>query len=161
MELHTLKPAPGAIKKRKRIGRGQGSGKGGTATKGHNGAQSRSGYKTNPHREGGQMPLQRRIPKFGFTNPNRKTNQIVTLTQIENIAKQIAKQYKAAKQHKAIEITPALLLEKGIIQKGKPYKILNKGTLNTKVNIIASQYAASVKAVVEEKGGTISKPTNP
>ena len=117
MKLHNLKPAEGSTKNRKRIARGQGSGHGGTATRGHNGAKSRSGYSTKIGFEGGQMPLQRRVPKFGFTNINRVEYKGINLDAIQTLID--AKKVK--------EITPEILIENGLISKNDLVKILGRG----------------------------------
>ncbi len=147
MELHTLKPAKGSIQKRKRIGRGQGSGKGGTATKGHKGAQSRSGYKTKAHFEGGQMPLQRRVPKFGFKNPNRIAYKPINLDTLQ----------KLSQKTNITTIDQATLQAHSIISK-QPYKILSNGKeqLKEKLSVAAHAFSARAKASIEKLGGTIT-----
>ena len=146
MELHTLKPAKGSIQKSKRVGRGQGSGKGGTSTKGHNGAQSRSGYKTKAHFEGGQMPLQRRVPKFGFTNPNRIAYKPINLATLQLLSEKI----------KATTIDLATLQANGLAGK-QPYKILSKGkeVFKTKLSVTAHAFSAEAKATIEKLGGIV------
>ncbi len=143
MELHNLKPAEGATKSDKRIGRGQGSGHGGTSTRGHKGAKSRSGYSRKIGFEGGQMPLQRRVPKFGFKNPNRKEYRAINLDMIQTLA--------AAK--KLDTITFDTLVENGIAGKHDLVKILGGGTLEVKVNVSAHKFSASAKAAIEAQGG--------
>ena len=133
MNLSNLKPAEGAVKKEKRIGRGQGSGHGGTSTRGHKGAKSRSGYKTKIGFEGGQMPLQRRVPKFGFKNINRVEYKAVNLAILQNLA-----------ENKGItEISFDVLRENGIISKNDLVKILGNGELKTKINVTAHKFSTA------------------
>jgi len=147
MNLHNLKPAEGAVKKVKRIGRGQGSGHGGTSTRGHKGAKSRSGYKTKIGFEGGQMPLQRRVPKFGFKNINRVEYKGVNLSTIQYLI-----------DNKNItEINFDVLKENGIISRNDLIKILGKGELTAKVNILAHKFSATAKAAIESQGGTCTE----
>ena len=117
MKLHTLKPAEGSTKSKKRVGRGQGSGHGGTSTRGHKGAKSRSGYKTKIGFEGGQMPLQRRVPKFGFKNINRVEYKGINLDTIQTLVE----------KSKPKSITPELLVESGLANKKDLIKILGRG----------------------------------
>src|SRR5690606_27139933 len=119
MELHNLKPAEGATKKRKRIARGQGSGHGGTATRGHKGAKSRSGYKERRHFEGGQMPLQMRLPKIGFKNPNRVEYKAINLDYIQSFAE----------LNELKEVTIAHLYDARVIKKNEKVKVLNRGEI--------------------------------
>lgn len=142
MNLHTLHPHPLATHRTKRIARGQGSGKGGTATRGHKGAKSRSGYKTNPHREGGQMPLQRRLPKFGFKNPNRNPHIPISLTTLQRYADQ-----------GQTTITATFIREKHRLGTKQTYKILNTGALKTKVDVEAAAFSATAKKAIEALGG--------
>ena len=144
MDLSNLKPAEGSTKARKRIGRGQGSGKGGTATRGHKGAKSRSGYSKKVGFEGGQMPLQRRVPKFGFTNINRVEYKGVNLDTLQMLAE----------KHKIAEISIETLLDNGIVSKTDNVKILGRGELSAKVTVKANAFSASAKAAIEAKGGT-------
>lgn len=147
MNLSNLKPAEGAVKKEKRIGRGQGSGHGGTSTRGHKGAKSRSGYKTKIGFEGGQMPLQRRVPKFGFKNINRVEYKAVNLAILQNLA-----------ENKNItDITFDVLKENGIISKNDLVKILGNGELKTKINVTAHKFSAAAKASIEAQGGSCSE----
>lgn len=147
MNLSNLKPAEGAVKKEKRIGRGQGSGHGGTSTRGHKGAKSRSGYKTKIGFEGGQMPLQRRVPKFGFKNINRTEYKAVNLLILQNLA-----------ENKNItEITFDVLKDNGIVSKNDLVKVLGNGELKTKINVSAHKFSASAKASIEAQGGTCSE----
>ncbi|MFL3660490.1 MAG: 50S ribosomal protein L15 [Polaribacter sp.] len=144
MSLHNLTPAEGSIKKGKRIARGEGSGKGGTATRGHNGQKSRSGYSKKIGFEGGQMPLQRRVPKFGFTNINRKEYQGINLDKIQALVD-------------SGKITDTLSLETLIIHrlagKNDLVKILGNGELKAKLNITVHKFTATAKAAIEAAGG--------
>lgn len=144
MNLHNLTPAEGAVKNRKRIGRGQGSGHGGTSTRGHKGAKSRSGYKSKIGFEGGQMPLQRRVPKFGFKNINRVEYKGINLDSIQ----------KLVDATKLSEITLAILAEKGLVSKNDNVKILGRGELKAKVKITAHAFSATAKAAIEAAGGS-------
>ena len=147
MDLHNLKPAEGAVKKVKRIGRGQGSGHGGTSTRGHKGAKSRSGYKTKIGFEGGQMPLQRRVPKFGFKNINRVEYKGVNLSTIQYLID----------NKNVSEINFDVLKENGIISRNDLVKILGNGELTSKINITAHKFSATAKAAIEAQGGTCSE----
>ena len=147
MELHRLKFAPGAKAKRKRIGRGEGSGRGGTATKGHKGAQSRSGYKTRPHREGGQTPLQRRLPKVGFKNPNRHSYIVLTLLQLEKLW---------TKRGEKQKLTRDVLIANRYVRKEERYKVLSSGKLSKPIHVAAHAISKSAQKELEEKGGTIT-----
>lgn len=144
MDLSNLKPAEGSIKKRKRIGRGQGSGRGGTSTRGHKGAQSRSGYSRKTGFEGGQMPLQRRVPKFGFKNLNRKEYRGINLDVLQTLAE----------THKVNSIDHNTLIEHGLASKKDMVKILGRGELKSKVDIKAHAFSASAKSAIESLGGT-------
>tara|TARA_B110000014_G_C20122842_1_gene595905 strand:- start:3630 stop:4082 length:453 start_codon:yes stop_codon:yes gene_type:complete len=146
MKLHELKPAEGSTKNKKRTGRGQGSGKGGTSTKGHNGAKSRSGYKTKIGFEGGQMPLQRRVPKFGFKNINRVEYKGINLDSIQNLIDN---------SKKIGDINPEILIENGLANKKDLVKILGRGELKSKINIKAHGFSATAKAAIEKLGGTV------
>ena len=146
MKLHELKPAEGSTKNKKRVGRGQGSGKGGTSTRGHKGAKSRSGYKTKIGFEGGQMPLQRRVPKFGFKNINRLEYKGINLDTIQNLIDN---------SKKLVDLNPEILIENGLANKKDLVKILGRGELKSKVNIKAHGFSASAKAAIEKLGGTI------
>ena len=147
MKLHTLKPAEGSIKTRKRIGRGQGSGRGGTSTKGHKGAKSRSGYKTKLGFEGGQMPLQRRVPKFGFTNHNRVAYQAVNLDIIQELASKL----------NTDTIDFDVLYQNGLVSKKDLVKVLGRGELTSKLNVSAHSFSVSATAAIEKVGGTVNK----
>jgi large subunit ribosomal protein L15 len=144
MKLNTLKPAQGSVRRNKRIGRGEGSGWGMTAGRGEKGAKSRSGHKKRAWFEGGQMPLQRRLPKFGFTNINRKPYQIVNVSALEKVADQK-------------EITVETLYEKGLVRKKNiPVKILGNGELKSKVNIKINAISKSAREKIEKLGGTVT-----
>ena len=143
MQLNMLKPAFGAVKDRKRVGRGQGSGKGGTATKGHKGAQSRSGYKRKRGFEGGQLPLQRRLPRYGFKNPTRVVYKAINLEVVQ----------KLAEREKLALIDASILVKHGLIGKHNCYKILGNGTLKEKVDVCAYAFSASARAAIEKMGG--------
>ncbi|MCB0505169.1 MAG: 50S ribosomal protein L15 [Cyclobacteriaceae bacterium] len=143
MKLHTLKPAEGSVKGKKRIGRGQGSGKGGTSTRGHKGAKSRSGYSRKVGFEGGQMPLQRRLPKFGFTNPNRVEYKAVNLDTIQQLAEST----------KAKKVDVALLVENGLVGKNDLVKVLGRGELKAKVEVTAHKFSESAVKAIEAAGG--------
>ena len=146
MKLHTLKPAEGSTKDNKRLGRGHGSGKGGTSTRGHKGAKSRSGYSKKVGFEGGQMPLQRRVPKFGFNNPNKITYKAINLSTIEELI--------AKTGDKAINLE--VLKNNGLISKKDQVKILGRGELKTKVDVSAHAFSESAKKAIEGKGGTVT-----
>jgi large subunit ribosomal protein L15 len=145
MKLNNLSPAEGSVKKTKRIGRGQGSGHGGTSTRGHKGAKSRSGYKHKIGFEGGQMPLQRRVPKFGFKNVNRVEYKGVNLDSIQTLVDSA----------KVAEINPAILAEHGLVSKNDNVKILGRGVLKAKLKITAHAFSASAKTAVENAGGSV------
>ena len=148
MELSNLSPNEGSVKsKKKRIGRGQGSGKGGTATRGHKGAKSRSGYSRKLGFEGGQMPLQRRVPKFGFKNINRKEYQAVNLD-----ALQLLVDNKKVKK-KIIDINT--LIENRLVGKNDLVKILGRGELNSPVKVEAHKFSETSKKAIEKAGGEI------
>ncbi len=144
MNLSTLKPANGSVKSCKRIGRGQGSGKGGTSTRGHKGAKSRSGYSRKVGFEGGQMPLYRRVPKFGFKNINRVEYIGVNIDILNSLAE--------AKNLSSIDIQ--VLKENGLLSGRDKVKILGRGVLNVKLDVAAHAFTASAKKAIEEKGGT-------
>lgn len=147
MDLSNLKPAEGAIKKRKRIGRGQGSGHGGTSTRGHKGAKSRSGYSSKPGFEGGQMPLYRRVPKFGFKNINRVEYRGINI----DVLQKLADEFKIS----AIDVN--FLIEKGLANKKDLVKILGRGELNAKLEVKAHAFSKTAVAVIEAKGGLATK----
>ena len=141
MNLNSLKPAKGSIKQRKRVGRGEGSGHGGTSTRGHKGAKSRSGYKSKIGFEGGQMPLQRRVPKFGFKNPNRVEYKGINLDTLQELID----------RKSLTEITPALLVENGLAQKKDLVKILGRGELKAGIKVLES---AGIKDVLAKSLGS-------
>jgi large subunit ribosomal protein L15 len=147
MKLNTLKPAKGSIKARKRIGRGQGSGRGGTSTRGHKGARSRSGYSSKHGFEGGQMPIQRRLPKFGFNRPQKIAFKPVNLDVLQEIAEKT--------NSTAIDVE--LLLKNGIIGKKDLVKVLGRGELKTKVDVTAHQFSAAAAEAIEKLGGKITR----
>jgi len=145
MKLNNIKPAEGSVKNTKRIGRGQGSGHGGTSTRGHKGAKSRSGYKSKIGFEGGQMPLQRRVPKFGFKNINRVEYKGINLDAIQ----------KLVDTKKIAELTPAILVENGLASKNENVKILGRGVLNAKLKVTAHGFSTTAKAAIEAAGGSV------
>jgi len=146
MSLHNLKPAEGSVKSGKRIARGEGSGKGGTATRGHNGAKSRSGYSKKIGFEGGQMPLQRRVPKFGFTNINRKEYKGVNLDKLQELV-----------DNKKITDTVSLdiLVANRVVGKNDLVKILGRGELKATLNVTVHKFTATAKAAIEAAGGQV------
>lgn len=147
MKLNTLKPAANSTKSEKRIGRGQGSGKGGTATRGHKGAQSRSGYSKKLGFEGGQMPLQRRVPKFGFKNPGKVVYKAINLYVLDSLAS----------KYNLDKITFADLLEHGLAGKNEKIKVLGKGELTKAVEVEAHKLSASAQEAIEKAGGKVTK----
>ena len=149
MSLNNLKPAKGSNKTSgKRLGRGQGSGKGGTSTKGHNGAQSRSGYSRKIGFEGGQMPLQRRIPKFGFKNINRVEYNTINVDDI---------QYLVDNKKIKNDLTLDKMIELRMAKKGDLVKVLGRGKLDVPVNITAHKFSASAEKIIEKAGGKVNK----
>ena len=144
MNLSNLKPATGSTKKRKRIGRGTGSGHGGTSTRGHKGAQSRSGYSSKRGFEGGQMPLQRRLPKFGFNNIFRVEYTGINLDALQ----------KLNEKYGITEFNHTVFYEKGLVSKRELVKILGRGELKAKVNVTAHAFSASAKNAFETSGGS-------
>ena len=145
MNLSNLKPAEGSVNRDgKRLGRGQGSGKGGTAARGHKGAKSRSGYSKKIGFEGGQMPLQRRVPKFGFTNINRKEYKGINLSKLQELV-----------DSKVIKDTVSFenLVENGVVGKNDMVKILGGGELKTALKVSVHKFTASAKAAIEAAGG--------
>jgi len=147
MDLSNLKPAKGSTKSKKRIGRGQGSGYGGTSTRGHKGQKSRSGYSKKIGFEGGQMPLQRRVPKFGFKNINRKEFKAINVGTIQELAD----------KKKLSDISVQVLIESGLVQKNTLVKILGEGELKSKLNVKAHAFSKSAIEAIEAKGGTAEK----
>ncbi|MDG1779247.1 MAG: 50S ribosomal protein L15 [Flavobacteriaceae bacterium] len=147
MNLSNLKPAAGSVKSQgKRVGRGQGSGKGGTATRGHKGAKSRSGYSRKIGFEGGQMPLQRRVPKFGFTNINRKDYQGINLDTLQKLVDD--KKIKS-------ELDFNTIVELRLARKNELVKILGRGELKAKLKVSAHKFTATAKAAIEAAGGEV------
>jgi large subunit ribosomal protein L15 len=144
MNLSSLKPAKGSTKGRKRIARGTGSGRGGTSTRGHKGAQSRSGYSSKRGFEGGQMPLQRRVPKFGFVNPFRVEYHGINLDTLQALAD--------SKKLSIIDID--VLVENGLASKKEKIKILGRGELKAKLDVKAHAFSSSAKEAIEAKGGS-------
>jgi large subunit ribosomal protein L15 len=145
MKLHSLSPAEGSRKVGKRIGRGQGSGRGGTSTRGHKGAKSRSGYSSKAGFEGGQMPLYRRVPKFGFKNRNRIEYVPINLDMIQRFVDE---------NSGTTEINHAYLADKGFIAKGtERVKVLGRGELTAKVTVQLNKFSSTAKAAIEKAGG--------
>ncbi|PWH85819.1 50S ribosomal protein L15 [Brumimicrobium oceani] len=147
MSLNNLKPAKGSTHSQRRIGRGQGSGYGGTATRGHKGAKSRSGYSKKIGFEGGQMPLQRRVPKYGFTNINRVEYKAVNLDVIQTLVD----------RKNLTEINPEVLRQNGLLGNRELVKILGRGELKAKISVSAHKFSATAKAEIESKGGDCSE----
>lgn len=144
MDLSNLQPAEGSTHSSKRIGRGSGSGKGGTSTRGHKGAKSRSGYKQKRGFEGGQMPLFRRVPKFGFKNINRVEYQGVNIDVLQ----------KLATDFNLTDITIDVLLQHGLVHAKDNVKILGRGELTSKINVTAHAFTETAKNLIEAQGGT-------
>lgn len=149
MNLSNLRPAKGSVRERKRVGRGQGSGMGGTSTRGHKGAQSRSGYSRKLHFEGGQMPLQRRVPKFGFKNINRVEYKPLNLDAIQTLVDET----------KVSVVDMAFMLQHGLVSKKDLVKVLSRGELTTAVEIHAHAFSASAKEAIEKAGGKAIVPS--
>lgn len=147
MDLSNLKPAKGSIKRSKRVGRGQGSGKGGTSTRGHKGAKQRSGYKKKIGFEGGQMPLQRRVPKFGFKNVNRIEYKAINLVTLQTLAE----------KNNLEVIDRETLVSAGLISKNDLVKILGKGKLERKLEVHAHAFSKSAVEAIEAQKGTVVK----
>ena len=143
MQLNILKPAYGAVWDRKRIARGQGSGRGGTATRGHNGAQSRSGYKRKRAFEGGQLPLQKRIPRYGFKNPNRIAYKPINLLLLQQVVDKVGVAY----------VDPDVLVKHGLVSKRGYYKVLGHGDLKVKVDVHAHAFSKAARSAIEQLGG--------
>ena len=147
MKLNNLKPAEGSVKARKRIGRGTGSGRGGTSTRGHKGAKSRSGYSKKIGFEGGQMPLQRRVPKFGFKNINRVEYKAINLSTLQALA-----------ENKSLEtINIEVLVAAGFISSTQLVKVLANGTLTAKLTVEAHAFSQKAIEAIEAVGGTVVK----
>jgi large subunit ribosomal protein L15 len=147
MELYNLKPAEGATHNSKRVGRGYGSGKGRTSTRGHKGAKARSGYKKKIGFEGGQMPLQRRVPKFGFQNINRVEYKAINLNVIQELAEKLG----------TTKIGIEELIQAGFINKKQLVKVLAKGEITSKIDVEANAFSAKAEAAITEKGGKAVK----
>ena len=147
MDLSNLKPADGSVKKDKRLGRGQGSGKGGTSTRGHKGQKSRSGYSKTFGFEGGQMPLQRRVPKHGFKNINRKEFKGINISTLEELAER--------KKLKKIDVQ--VLIDAGLASRNSLIKILGNGKLTKKLDVKAHAFSVSAQKAIEAVEGTIEK----
>jgi large subunit ribosomal protein L15 len=147
MELHNLKPAEGSVHREKRIGRGQGSGHGGTSTRGHKGAKSRSGYSKKVGFEGGQMPIQRRLPKFGFTNINRKEFKGINVGTLQMVAERMNLEI----------IDVETLISVGLARKKDKVKILGNGTLTMKLEVKAHSFSESAVKAIEAQKGTVVK----
>jgi len=147
MDLSNLKPAKGSVKKDKRLGRGQGSGKGGTATRGHKGQKSRSGYSKTFGFEGGQMPLQRRVPKHGFKNINRKEYKAINLSTLEELAEK--------KKLKTIDVQA--LVDAGLVSGKGLVKILGNGKLTHKLEVKAHAFSETAQKAIEKLEGSIAK----
>jgi large subunit ribosomal protein L15 len=146
MKLHNLKPACGSTHSRRRIGRGPGSGLGGTSTRGHQGAKARSGYKKKIGFEGGQMPLQRRLPKFGFKNINRVEYQPINLSSLQKLA-----------EANITTIGIEEMIAAGLAKKGQLVKVLSNGELTAKIDVTANAFSKSAEAAIQAVGGTATK----
>jgi large subunit ribosomal protein L15 len=146
MKLNTLKPATGSLKKSKRVGRGQGSGRGGTSARGHKGAKSRSGYKTKFGFEGGQMPLQRRVPKFGFKNPNRQEYKVLNLDALQKIADDKGISVFSYETFRGLHL----------ISKGDKVKVLGRGAVSSKLDVTAHAFSDTAKSAIESLGGSVT-----
>ena len=145
MELHNLKPAAGSTHSDKRIGRGQGSGRGGTSTRGHKGAKSRSGYSKKVGFEGGQMPLQRRVPKYGFKNMNRVEYKVINVSTLQTLSEKLG----------IDKINPEILRDNGLASRNDLIKILGDGELKSKLEVTANKFSKSAIEIIEAKGGKI------
>jgi large subunit ribosomal protein L15 len=145
MQLHTIRPAKGATHKEKRLGRGEASGKGGTSTKGNKGGQSRAGYQRKMAHEGGQMPIQRRIPKRGFNNIHRVEYKVFNLGQIDQLVE----------KYSMTEFTPEILYINGLIGKTDLVKVLGTGELKSKISFKVNAISGKAKAAIEGLGGTM------
>ena len=147
MKLNNLKPAAGSTHSRRRLGRGPGSGLGGTYTRGHKGAKARSGYKKKVGFEGGQMPLQRRLPKFGFKNINRVEYQVVNLSSIQKLVEKMNLE----------KITIEDMVAAGLVSSKGLVKVLGNGTLTAKVEVVANAFSKSAEEAIQNVGGTATK----
>lgn len=146
MELHNLKPAKGSTHSDKRVGRGQGAGTGGTSTRGHKGAKSRSGYSRKRAFEGGQMPLQMRLPKRGFKNPNRVDYVAINVSKLQSISEKL----------NVTEINAEVLYKNGFIKKSDLFKVLGSGEISTKLSITANAVSETAKSKIEAQGGSVN-----
>ncbi len=146
MDLSQLKPAKGSTHTKKRLGRGQGSGWGGTSTRGHKGAKSRSGYSRKKGFEGGQMPLQRRVPKFGFNNVNRVEYKVINISDLEALAAKL----------NVTDITLDVIREAGFASKKDLVKVLGDGKLTKQLNVTANAFSKSAKAAIEALNGSVN-----
>ena len=144
MKLNTLKPAKGSLGREKRIGRGEGSGHGGTSTRGMNGAKQRSGYSAKLGFQGGQMPIQRQLPKFGFTNTRKIVYKVINLSSLQSLSEKLASD----------NISREVLVENGLVSKKDLVKILGNGDLKAKLNVSANAFSKSAIAKIEALGGT-------
>lgn len=147
MKLHSLTPAAGSVRENTRVGRGEGSTRGGTSTRGHKGAGSRSGHKNKRGFEGGQMPLQRRVPKFGFTNAFRVSYKVVNLDTLQELAEQF----------NTTEIDQEFLRLHGIVSKNDLVKVLGRGEVKVKLTVKANKFSQTAKAAIEAAGGTATE----
>lgn len=147
MKLNNLQPAAGSVKTEKRIGRGPGSGMGGTSTRGHKGAKSRSGYSKKIGFEGGQMPLQRRLPKFGFKNINRVEFKAINISTLEELAK----------ANNLVKVDINTLIEAGYVSANQKVKILGNGSLSIKLDVEAHAFSKTAEAAIVALGGTVVK----
>lgn len=143
MELHSLRPVKGAVKTSKRIGRGQGSGKGGTSTKGHKGAQSRSGHKVKSGFEGGQMPLYRRVPKFGFKNPFKVTFKVINLDMLQELSD----------KYSVKDLSIDFFINHGVADSNDKIKVLSRGELKSGITVTAHAFSKNAASLIEAKGG--------
>ena len=146
MRLDSLKPVKGSTKNRKRVGRGEGSGHGGTSTRGHKGAKSRSGYSSKIGFEGGQMPLQRRVPKFGFVSPNRVEYKGINLDVLQELSEKIG----------STTITPKEIVENSLAGKNDLIKILGRGEITSKLDVTAHQYSKTASEALTAAGGSVT-----
>jgi large subunit ribosomal protein L15 len=146
MDLSNLKPAKGSVKKKTRIARGEGSGKGGTSTRGHKGQKSRSGYSRKIGFEGGQMPLQRRVPKFGFKNRNRVEYKAINLSTLQELVE----------KKNLDKVDVETLREAGLVSKNALVKILGNGKLTKKIDVTAHAFSATAKKAIEDLKGTVT-----
>jgi len=146
MELHNLKPAKGSTHSDKRVGRGQGAGTGGTSTRGHKGAKSRSGYSRKRAFEGGQMPLQMRLPKRGFKNPNRVDYVAINVSKLQSISEKLG----------VSDITTEVLYKNGFIKKNDSFKILGSGEITAKISVTANAVSETAKSKIEAQGGSVN-----